>query len=212
MISLDNVFEIDGSDIGCNVYIHPPFVIDAGINGELIADKIRDYDLEEEIEYLFLTHSHFDHIAGTSYIKDKFQLKVIAHEKTKIAVENEDSSLILFNMFNKDFVGFDVDICIAEEEEISGFEIIPTPGHCENSLTLIDKDQKVGFVGDLFFPNGGLGRTDLPTGDSHELLNSMRKLDERSIDLFYTGHGGVSKRKGFKLSLNKARDLYERNL
>ena len=72
-------------------------------------------------------------------------------------------------------------------------KIMQTPGHTSGSISLL-LDKSV-FVGDLVFADGGVGRTDLPTGDFKEIENSIRnKLYKLDNDiLVHPGHGTVTK-------------------
>ena len=65
-------------------------------------------------------------------------------------------------------------------------EVLHTPGHTAGSVTL-----KVGgalFVGDTLF-SGSCGRTDLPGGDLHAMMSSLRRLGQLEGDYkVYPGH------------------------
>lgn len=72
------------------------------------------------------------------------------------------------------------------------FEIIKNPGHTSDSITFYFKEEKVMFIGDFIFMDG-IGRTDLPTGNKEEMINSlkmMKKYDQETT--IYPGHGPSS--------------------
>ncbi len=63
------------------------------------------------------------------------------------------------------------------------------PGHSPGSVALVGEG--VAFTGDLIFEMGGVGRTDLPGGDSGALLLSIKRiLSLPDSTLIYPGHGG----------------------
>ena len=54
-------------------------------------------------------------------------------------------------------------------------EIAHTPGHSPGSVTLIHREGRQAWVGDLVFA-GSVGRTDLPGGDYATLLRSIQEV------------------------------------
>ena len=70
------------------------------------------------------------------------------------------------------------------------FKVLHTPGHTKGGASLYQEDQKLLFSGDTLF-RGTWGRTDLPTSDFNQILESITKklliLPEDTI--VYPGHG-----------------------
>ena len=67
------------------------------------------------------------------------------------------------------------------------FEVLETPGHTEGSICYICKDTI--FSGDTLF-QGSCGRTDLPTGNWNDIIQSLKKLAALPGDYqVYSGHG-----------------------
>ena len=61
-------------------------IFDAGLAflGKIYADGIRQILGRRNLQYCFLTHSHFDHCGSVSILKKNFPgLKVVASEKAK---------------------------------------------------------------------------------------------------------------------------------
>jgi hydroxyacylglutathione hydrolase len=52
-------------------------------------------------------------------------------------------------------------------------EVLHTPGHTPGSICLLFPAQHLLLAGDTLFA-GSIGRTDLPGGDSHQILRSLR--------------------------------------
>ena len=73
------------------------------------------------------------------------------------------------------------------------FEIIYTPGHREDCITIYFQEEKIMFVGDFIFEDG-IGRCDLEGGDMNMMVNSLRKISkyDNSITI-YPGHGDKTK-------------------
>jgi hydroxyacylglutathione hydrolase len=71
--------------------------------------------------------------------------------------------------------------------------VLHTPGHTPGHVAFHEPAQQVVFDGDVLFA-GGIGRTDLPGGNTKQLMDSIHtKLlvlpDETTV---YSGHGPVT--------------------
>ena len=76
------------------------------------------------------------------------------------------------------------------------FKIKSTIGHTNDSITIYDDNNL--FCGDLIFDGGGIGRTDLPTGDYGDIIVSidwLNTLDKNMI--VHSGHGNDFQLKDF---------------
>ncbi|MFB6216289.1 MAG: MBL fold metallo-hydrolase, partial [Candidatus Aenigmatarchaeota archaeon] len=73
--------------------------------------------------------------------------------------------------------------------ELAGeeFQVFHTPGHKDDSICLYS-DSGILFTGDLLFPGGGFGRTDLDEGDRDLLVDSIKKIVELDVKEMYCGH------------------------
>ncbi len=146
-------------------------------NGETVLIDAGTGDSWEEIEKLegvdivVLTHSHYDHVDNLPKIVDRFDSEVYSFKPENLPVEARKVSE-------------------GDEIELGGseFEIFHTPGHKDDSICLYSKEEKVIFTGDLIFPEGGFGRTDLEEGDREKLIESVSKISKLDVEEFYTGH------------------------
>ena len=138
------------------------------------------------------THCHIDHILGTAFLHDRFQLPFLIHP--------EEEPLLSSSVAQGEFFGLDVEPppepshFLEEGDTItfgdSRFEIIHIPGHSPGGIVLLNRDQQCLFSGDVLF-QGSIGRTDLPGGDYNSLVSSIRqKLLILDSDIrVYPGHG-----------------------
>lgn len=145
-----------------------------------------------EISAILLTHAHFDHIWGCNKLRELSGVKVYALEEEKEVCESaflnvsEDFGrpcTVIVDEFFKD----------GEKKTIEGmnFTVIGTPGHTKGSCCFYFEEDKILVSGDTLF-EGSAGRTDFPTGNSSQLLASLKnKLmclpDEVRV---FPGHGG----------------------
>ncbi len=69
------------------------------------------------------------------------------------------------------------------------FEVIYTPGHKSDSISIYFKKEKMMFTGDFLFKNN-IGRTDFPTGSMQDMRESLKKIRNYDADIaIYPGHG-----------------------
>lgn len=137
-------------------------------------------------KYVLLTHGHFDHVGLCG------KLYELAH-----ICCNEREKDYIFSPANRQLLGgvhipdFKISRTFTDGEKFNlcgiDFISIHTPGHTAGSTCYIAEDCL--FSGDTLF-RAGVGRTDLPTGNFAELINSIKKLFALPCDLkVYTGHG-----------------------
>lgn len=159
-------------------------VIDSGENYKKVIETAQN--LGVKIEYLLLTHAHFDHAFNAKAIQDN-GVKVVIGKKELPLVYGKDN---LASNFGRTFIPFTPDIEVVDGDvlDLIGFSVrvIETPGHTIGSVTYIVEDAM--FTGDTLF-NETVGRTDFPTGNKVELIKSVKKLFAIDGDYkVYPGH------------------------
>lgn len=142
----------------------------------------------DDIDLVIVTHGHPDHIEGVRRFWGK---------GTKIAVgEMEMELLRKIAPHYSDALGisdFEPHILLREgslEVGSLNFEVLHTPGHSPGSICLYLASNRALFTGDVIF-NGGIGRTDLPGGDSSALKESIKRLSRLEIEYVLPGHGDI---------------------
>ncbi|MEM4748097.1 MAG: MBL fold metallo-hydrolase [Archaeoglobaceae archaeon] len=164
-------------------------IIDVGGDPEFIIRAIKKYIDPKELDYVFLTHSHYDHAAAAGFFKG------IA----KIAMHEEEMKLMKMqsfaSIFGFRFKLFEPDIILKGGEKFElgeiSLEVIHTPGHSPGSICLYEPKKKWLFSGDTVFAYGNFGRYDLPGGDAMKLLKSLEMLSRLEIENLYPGHEDV---------------------
>lgn len=125
----------------------------------------------EKIDKVVITHSHYDHVDNLPKVVDRFSPEVYAYEPGNLPMEAEE-------LDEEDTV----ELCGSE------FEIFHTPGHKDDSICLYTGEDGTLFAGDLLFPDGGFGRTDLEEGDRDLLIKSIEKIAGLEVQEMYCGH------------------------
>jgi glyoxylase-like metal-dependent hydrolase (beta-lactamase superfamily II) len=172
-------------------------VFDAGTRQAVVIDPVLDFDrrsgslttqaadqvlaraheLDLQIESVFETHAHADHLSAAAYIKDRLGCRVATGAGI---CEVQASAARLFG-FDEDFPtdGSQFDHLWHDGDTfqlgaVAG-SVIATPGHTPDSVSYLVGDCL--FVGDtLFIPELGTARCDFPGASARELYASIRKL------------------------------------
>jgi glyoxylase-like metal-dependent hydrolase (beta-lactamase superfamily II) len=179
--SLKEIYLIQGIGLCSNTYIinrGKLTLIDCG-NGSSV-NNIKPY-LDKlsikNVEQVILTHNHPDHTGGLKEILRYFKPKIFIHKLDFRLPFLSDKSLISFVEDNNI-------ISIGEGE----LKVLHTPGHTAGSLCIYEEKDRILFSGDTVFPGGFFGRTDLPTGDSKSLINSLKRLTSLDAEFLLAGH------------------------
>lgn len=142
----------------------------------------------EEIRYGLATHYHIDHAglaqefkqAGVPLLVLDVQLQVIPLMKTWIKPQD---NYVEITMHDNVVISFDESRALLADIDIPG-EIVPTPGHSDDSVSLLLDSGSV-FTGDLTHP-AFIGQE-----DASVVAASWRLLRERGAARVYPGHGPV---------------------
>jgi len=143
-------------------------------------------------KFLLNTHCHLDHVFGNKFIYDEYALTLHLHENEKTILDYASEAGLAWNMPFENYRG---ELIFLKEGDIirvgdSELKILFTPGHSPGSICFYCEKQGFIVSGDVLF-RLGIGRTDLPGGDTATLMNSIRKqlfvLPDEVI--VYPGHG-----------------------
>lgn len=150
--------------------------VDPGDNGDYILNKCSELGIK--LQAVLLTHGHFDHIGAALQIARAFTIPIYASETEDGMLA--DTSLNLTAHFTGHSLSFHADRLVhdGDELELLGYKwkVIATPGHTAGSVCYYLPEEEVLLSGDTLFQDS-YGRTDLPTGSSRALVDSvLRKL------------------------------------
>ncbi len=163
----NNTYLVADPDTGRAVVIDPSF------DSEILLEEaaVRHW----QITAIWLTHAHFDHIAGVRRLVDAFQphLPVGLHP-ADIPLLRQSGGSRLFGIqvdpVPPPAIHFDHGQQLRVGDQL--VEVRYTPGHTPGHVVFYAADDGVVFCGDLIFFHG-VGRTDLPGGDYQTLLRSL---------------------------------------
>jgi hydroxyacylglutathione hydrolase len=142
--------------------------------------------------FLLNTHCHLDHVFGNKWVAEQYQLELQIGEKELWTFRFAPESGISWSMPFENYSGNI--IFLKEGDEIwlgtDYLEVLFTPGHSIGHVVFYNRKQGFVIGGDVLF-RMGIGRTDIPGGNTETLLNSIReKLFTLPDDVIvYPGHG-----------------------
>ena len=162
--------------------------IDPGGSIEKIIEMLKI--LNAKLKYIYLTHSHMDHIEKAEELKDIYGGEILISRKGAENINNPEinlSSMSGVELYTTvDSRVDDKDILHIGKIEL---EVILTPGHTNDGTSLYCKEEGIVFTGDTLMYMG-YGRTDFPTGNLRELKKSLKRLFALPENTFvYPGHG-----------------------
>ncbi|HEC76274.1 MAG TPA: MBL fold metallo-hydrolase [Thermoplasmatales archaeon] len=162
-----------------------------GFYSRHLIKKLSEEIERNNLEYVILTHEHFDHCGGVKSIKEVFSPKICIHENGAEVIEKGMKWSAEF--FNAIQPAVDIDIKLKDGAQIDLgnviLKILYTPGHSKGSICIYEEESKSLFSGDTIFTNGGIGRTDFYGGNRTGLINSIKKISNIPVKNLYPGHG-----------------------
>jgi len=160
----------------------------------------------ETVDYLVLTHAHYDHAENAADLKKHFDLKIFIHQSEAPFLEKGDNSAIAGTIAPTRFLVSLVrsrmqqllhyppvtpDFFVDKELHLAPFgldaTILPTPGHTKGSVSVVVGD--IALTGDAIF---GVwpGSVFPPFGqDIPRMVESWRILADTGCRTFLPGHG-----------------------
>lgn len=168
-------------------------MIDAG-NMPGIAREVNSQFFLPEIEAIFLTHHHYDHIGGL--------VELLAYCNPQIIVHRDTIPFLLINkvpflsvMEKNGRADRVISVRGAETfrwGEVT-LEVVNSPGHTSGDMCLFEHSTRSLFSGDIVFPafqdKNFLADADPGTGNSFEMRDSLRRLLAYPVSALLPGHG-----------------------
>lgn len=174
-----------GDDNGNAVIIDAPMGI-----WDLFEPIIKEKQLT--LRAILLTHTHWDHTIDSYRITEQSNALVYVHSLDAFRLLEPNLHTVYKLPFKiqpvSNFIYVnDGDLLKFGEIKL---RVIHTPGHTEGGVCYVDEENRLIFTGDTIF-SGSVGRTDLPGGESKQLLDTIRtKIISLPLDYnIYSGHG-----------------------
>lgn len=163
-------------------------IIDPGGNLKEIIKTIEN--LKIKLQYILLTHGHFDHTGAVEELSVKYNLPVCLSKNDFDMMLNDNTDKLFVNLKDVEKFIYLEDNDIIKSGNLN-FKVLETPGHTPGGICFLIED--VLFSGDTLF-NNSVGRTDFNGGSYEKLIDSIKnkimELPDNTIVL--PGHGDES--------------------
>lgn len=158
--------------------------------GEEAARLLRAVDAAgAELEAIWLTHAHVDHVGAVAEVKRRTGVPIFLHPLERPLYEGAAQHGLLFGVRIEQPPPADRDLADEDVLRVGSLEfvVMHVPGHAPGHVVI--HGQGVAFVGDCLFA-GSIGRTDLPLANGAQLARSLERICSLPDDtVVYPGHG-----------------------
>jgi hydroxyacylglutathione hydrolase len=147
------------------------------------------------VKSIVITHAHIDHIGGAQKLKRATSAPIYMNAADDELRRHMEVQAAWLNMPTPETAEIDVEARDGDLLRVGATEIhvLHTPGHTQGSISLWMPGEGKLVAGDTLFRDS-IGRTDLPGGDSQQILRSIHeKLMPLPGDtIVIPGHGDLT--------------------
>lgn len=165
-------------------------VVDPGDEIEDILAILQKHGLR--VKAIVITHAHIDHIGGAQKLKAATAAPVYMNANDQELYDNIDLQAGWLGMPVPEQTEIDVDAREGQKLLLgpAEFHVLATPGHTQGSISILIPAENKLVAGDTLF-QGSIGRTDLPGGNSRQILRSIhdKLLPLADSVVVIPGHG-----------------------
>ena len=180
-----------------------------GFTGERLALKIKKLLKDRKLDYIFLSHSHYDHVLGSAWVLKFYpEAKVVAGEYTAEIFQRQSARKKMMELdmllaekcgvTQYDYPGelLKVDIAAKDGMEISAgkmkFQIIALPGHTKCTTGFYEVNRKFFLAPEtLGVYNGADLIIPACLVSFQDTLNSIGKVESLPVKMLMIPHLGV---------------------
>ena len=196
-----------------------------GFTGDKLAENVKKCLGDRKLDYVFLTHSHYDHALGTVYVQKIYPNAVVVAGEYAAKIFDKPSAKSTMRRLDRKFArkcgvyeyedlidNLKVDIAVKDGDTVKAgdmtFTVINLPGHTKCSVGFYLKDQKLLLntetLGVYFGQN-----TILPiclVGYKMS-LDSFKKVEELEIENMLVPHYGLLDKRETKYFLENSESV-----
>jgi glyoxylase-like metal-dependent hydrolase (beta-lactamase superfamily II) len=144
------------------------------------------------VKAIIVTHAHIDHIGGAQKLKALTGAPVYMNFNDQELYDHIDQQAQWLGVSTPEKTTIDVNAREGESVKLGAaeFQVLETPGHTQGSVSIWIPAENKLVAGDTLFMDS-IGRTDLPGGNSRQILRSIHDkllpLDDAVVVI--PGHG-----------------------
>ena len=144
------------------------------------------------VKAIVITHAHIDHIGGAHKLKAATGAPVWMNANDQVLYDHLDVQAAWLGIRTPAKTDIDHDMREGDTLMVGAaeFQVLHTPGHTQGSVSLYIPGEQKLVAGDTLFRDS-IGRTDLPGGDSRQILVSIHEklLSLPDETVVVPGHG-----------------------
>ena len=172
---------------------HEAIVVDPGDNIPEILSRLQKHGLT--LRQIVVTHAHIDHVGGALKLKRLTGAPIYLNESDLPLLEMMAAQAAWLGIQTPETAPPDAPLTDGQLVGLDRYhaQVLHTPGHTQGSVCLHFAPLKMLVAGDTLFA-GSIGRTDLPGGNSRQIIDSIHSRllalpDETQV---LPGHGPVT--------------------
>jgi len=168
-------------------------VIDPGDEVGRIHRRVTELGLK--VKQILVTHAHIDHVGGALQLKRLTGAPILLNQNDLALLDMMEEQADWLGIVPPETAPPDEDLVDGMKVGLESLpaQVIHTPGHTQGSVCLHFAPAKLLIAGDTLFA-GSIGRTDLPGGNSEQIIESIesRLLGMPDETRVLPGHGPMT--------------------
>jgi hydroxyacylglutathione hydrolase len=162
-------------------------IVDPGSEGDRLIEAIDRSGAE--LEAIWITHAHVDHVGAIAAVKRKWDVPIYLHPLDRRLYEAASRQAQVYGVPFEEPPAPDLEFVDGQRLKVGDAEmsVMHTPGHAPGHVVI--HGNGIALVGDCLFA-GSVGRTDLPFSNPPQLAASLEKISALAPEtVVYPGHG-----------------------